>query len=457
MNLKHVLVVIFASGLVSCHQPVPTPIESITISVPYELDSLDPHEHNTISDFTIASHFYEPLVRTDAQLRVRPCLAQSWESPDPLTWVFRLEPAVKFHSGKVMRAEDVIYSIRRLLESRTLEMRGRVGNVQEVIEIDPSQVMIRMKRPIASFLSQLNFVLIVPAGSTSESLRQKVDGTGPYQLVDRENGTLIRMRRNDKYWGVQPPLKIVTFLLSRTHDQAMMDLVSGTCRLIQSNDKEMKEEASRRARFRVFEHDSLFIKYLSYDVARNATPYCSAKSNPFKSLLVRKAIQLAIDRPRLVAGLATSAIPATQPIPDFVFGFDPEIKVPAYDPAEAASLLARAGFHGGFDVTLHVRRILQQSAELIKQQLAAIGIRVIVKALPDHEFFNAVDKRDASLFLTRFGCVTGDAGDLLEDTIHSQDPTGRFGISNYGGYDNPEVNRLIEQCAAASNAGARLR
>src|SRR5437016_14050152 len=95
-----VAAVVFAT--ISCKRPPePQPARPVLrLTLPYEPETLDPHQRNFLSDFAVASNFYEPLVLTDADGRVRPGLAWRWESPDSLHWIFHLRPGVNFHSGR---------------------------------------------------------------------------------------------------------------------------------------------------------------------------------------------------------------------------------------------------------------------------------------------------------------------------------------------------------------------
>ncbi|MEW6364835.1 MAG: ABC transporter substrate-binding protein [Acidobacteriota bacterium] len=432
-------------------------LDSIVISVPYEPETLDPHASYTISDFATASHFYQSLVRTDAQLRIHPCLARSWRTPDPSTWILDIEPSVTFHSGKQLSSSDVAYSIQRLLDHPELEVRTLMSNVADVRATGPLQVTIHLRRTQSVFLNKLLFVSIVPENSSSETLRDREDGTGPYRLVEWRKGRQISMQRYDEYWGRTPALRDVTLLLGRTPEQVIRDMGSGRSAFVQSNDVRLARTVKAHGGYHILQHDSIFVKYLGYDLMRDDTPYCSAKPNPFRNRAVRQAIQLAIDRDSLVRDLAAPATPAAQPVPSFIFGYDPSMPLPHCDPAEARRLLASAGFPRGFEVTLHSRQILRATADLVRQQLAPVGIRVEVKLMQDPEFFDALNNHDASFFLSRFGCATGDASDVLEACIHSPDPVGRYGGSNYGRYRNPTIDRAIEDCAKAIDPQERKR
>jgi len=450
-------ILLVAALCAACRLRNSAPDEGVLISVPYELETLDPHLRNTASDFAINAHFYEPLVSADTQLRMRPCLAESWDNPDALTWIFQLRPSATFHDGKPLKARDVVYTFRRLMASTTLEMRARASNVADVKAIDAGQVLVRTRGPLGAFLNQISFILIVPDGFNPVGVARTENGTGPYVLKEWKAGDSIQMARFDGYWGEPPAMKRVSFSLARTAEEALTDVKSGRYQLVHCNDKRLVPLAGGYGSYDIKIRESIFAKYLSYDVSRDETPYCDARPNPFKNPLVRRALNVGIDRARLVAGLSTAAIPAGQPIPQFVFGHDPTLTVPVYDPQEARVLLRQAGYPDGFAVTLHTRQMLQQTAELIREQLAGIGVRVSVKALGDPDFFSALDRRDATFFVSRFGCVTGDASDVLEVCMHSLDASGRYGTVNYGDYSNPVVDRAIEESSRAPNPEARQR
>lgn len=440
----------------SCDRASPPETHAIRIAVPYDVSTLDPHARDTLSNLAIDSHFYEALVTADPDMNVRPGLAASWESPDNSTWIFRLRPSVRFHSGRPLRSADVVYSIDRLLGDSRLEVAGYVLYLTEVSAVDPLTVRIRTTRPPGVFLSKLRFVSVVPEGSTSGELAERADGTGPYRLERWRSRQLVGMRRNEDYWGPKPELSEVEFLLNRSSEQAVEDLLAGRCQLAEISAKPLEARVQAAGRFEILRRPSLFLKYLGFDVYREVTPYANVKPNPFRKKAVREAIHLAIDRRRLVSQLATEAVPATQIVPSsYVFGFDPRIPAPLHDPARARTLLAEAGLGRGFRATLHVRKIFPEAAYLVRDQLKEVGIDLEVAVLGDEDFFELARRREFSMYLTRVGSGTGDASDILENALHSLSADRSLGYSNYGGYANREVDRAIEESARLESAPAR--
>jgi peptide/nickel transport system substrate-binding protein len=441
------LAALLALSLVYCRGEVSHKPTSINIAVPYEIDTLDPHAKTRLSNYATCSNFYEPLVATDASNKILPRLAQSWENPDGYTWVFHLHQDVHFHNGKMMNAQDVVYSLERVIQHPELEVRTYLNDVAEVRAVDALTVLVKTKTPLAIFLNKLNNVLIIPRGAADSTLGTIVNGTGPYRLQEWSRGNFIRMERNEDYWGKKPALKQVTYYLDRDADMALSDLVSGKCQLAQYNSKKLESVIRSTGKFDILREDNYFLKYLSYDVSRDVTPYCDARPNPFKNPLVRKAIQLGIDRRSLVEELPTYAVPADQPVPPFVFGYNPGIKMPEHSIPAAKELLRRAGYPNGFKVTLFVRHILQDTGALIRRQLGEIGIQTDVRFIPDPEFFKMLDANDFTFFLSRVGATTGDASDILEPQLHSRDAKDGYGVRNYIGYSNPAIDSGISASA----------
>jgi peptide/nickel transport system substrate-binding protein len=352
---------------------------------------------------------------------------------------------VHFASGKSFDADDVVWTFHRLMSESALEMTGYVLYVTDVATLDPLTVRIRTTSPVSTFLNKLRFVLIVPKDAKAEDLAGKPDGTGAYELVAWEKGVSIRMRRSTRFPELREMPPEVEFHLDRSPELAVEDLLAGRSEIAQCRSR--RAEAAVPKRYQVARRPSIFTKFLGFDVAHETTPFVPGRKNPFKSWQVRRAIHLAIDRKSLVDGLSHAAAPANQPIPPTIFGFDPALPAAAFDLAQARSLMAEAGVAGGFDVTLHVRKQFAEAAEVIARQLRELAIAVTVKPLPDEQFLSEMSHHEYSMYLSRFGCPTGDASEILDIALHSFDPAKKMGINNDGGYSNPEVDRAIEASA----------
>mgnify|MGYP001767071281 CR=1 FL=1 len=438
----------------SCTRPAPVE-EPYTISVPYDLDSLDPGARNRLSDFSLLSNFYEPLVVTDANLSVRPALALRWSNPDALTWLFELRPGVRFHDGSLLSASDVVWSFERFRGPSALEMSGHISGIRDVRARDQRTVEIRTSAPVGILLNKLRFILIVKSSEDHPLLEERVNGTGPYRLASWQRGEAMALERNEDYWGPRPALRHVRFALNRSARVALEDFRSGRSRFVQSNATSTEVALRAEPGVELRRNSSVSVKFLYFDVDREESADVVGGRNPFRDPRLRRAVSLAIDRAELVRRLSLPAAPASQLVTPNIFGHDPERKPLACDPREARRLLAEAGWPRGFELRFPARELFSEAAVLVAEMLARVGIRARVEPLSEAEWFEAMTERRFSLTLSRFGCPTGDASDLFENLLHSRDPGGTMGLANYSRYSNPEVDRLVGEAARTHEMSRR--
>ena len=445
----------FALAAAACGSPRAPFGDVVRISVPHEVVELDPHARNQLAAFSIVSQIFEPLVTTDASMQIQPCLASRWENPDPSTWIFHLRENVRFHGGETFDAGDVVYTLDRLLRTPGLEMTGYLLYIDSVSAIDARTVRIRTTKPLAVLLNKLRFISIVPRGATRAGLNAHPDGTGPFRLAEWIPGKLLRVVRNEAYWGPRPAVREADFRLDRSPAGALSDLLEGRADMAQINSKRLRLALAGTRRFRTYRRTSIFVKYLGYDFAHDAPEGVTPAPNPFRDRRVREAMNLAIDRRRLIAALPDDAVPASQLVPPFIFGFNPRIGEAPYDPARARALLAEAGFSGGITAPLLTRKLFAEPAAEVAAQLARVGFHLNLRVVPDPEFFAIANAGRSPFHLSRFGCLTGDISDILDNVLHTLDPVRHFGIHNYVGYGNPELDRAIEASAEMQGINAR--
>ncbi len=423
--------------------------------MPYDLDSLDPGARNRLSDFSLLSNLYEPLVVTDANLSPRPALAVRWSNPDALTWLFELRPGVRFQDGQPLTAEDVVWSFERLLGSRGLEMSGYVSSIRSVRARDGKTVEIRTAAPVGILLNKLRFVLVVRRGDDSPALSGRVNGTGPYRLVSWKRGETLNLERNEAYWGPRPALGRVKIVLNRSADVALQDFLSGRSLFVQSNAKSTEIALRRETGVELRRNSSVSVKFLYFDVAPDTSTDVIGGKNPFRDVRVRRAVSLAIDRAELVRRLSVPAAPAHQFVTPFIFGYDPSRKPIPYDPREAARLLAEAGWPDGFELQFRTRGLFTEASLLVAEMLGRVGIRARVTALSERDWFQAMNESRFSMTLSRFGCPTGDASDMFENALHTQDRDRAIGLTNYARYSNGDLDQLVDQASQTLEMGPR--
>lgn len=326
-------------------------------------------------------------------------------------------------------------------------MAGHVSAIREVTARDARTVEIRTSAPVGILLNKLRFILVVRRGEDYPALKTRVNGTGPYRLVSWERGTALTIERNEDYWGTRPALGRLRISLNRSAGVALDDFLAGRSLFVQSNSTATETALRKMPGVEMRRNSSVSVKFLYFDVAKDDSRDVAGGRNPFRDPRVRRAVSLAIDRAELVRRLSMPAAPANQLVTPFIFGHDPARKPLPYDPREAERLLAEAGWPGGFELRFRTRGLFSEAADLVAGMLGRVGIRARVTSLSEPEWFEAMNGRSFSMTLSRFGCPTGDASDLLETLLHTWVPARTIGQANYTGYSNPEVDRLVETAA----------
>lgn len=413
----------------------------LRIATSYELNGLDPHREDTLSSSALLSNVYEPLVGSDPDMKLVPRLARTWENPDPCTWVFHLREGVAFHDGSILDAADVVASMERVRSDPSLEMNKKLRGVDAVVARDAGTLEIRTLEPDRTFLQRLTGVMILPRRSARGAPMGV--GTGPYR-IETWDAAHLRLARHERYWGAPPAFPRVEYALGLDAETALASVLMAGADLAETQGRRV---ARLDDRYRVERRESLYTKYLGFDLARARTHSVAGRPNPFRNLRVRRALHLAVDREALAAALSTDAVAAAQPVPRFVFGFHAGLPAPHPDLARARGLLREAGLQDGFDAKLLTRRILEEPARLVAEAVLPLGVRFHVETLPDGEFFETLRRGEAGVWLDRVACISGDAYEFLADFLHSRDPGRRLGSANDFGLADAELDRVIERTA----------
>jgi peptide/nickel transport system substrate-binding protein len=403
---------------------------------------LDPHLHNEFRTYSVLSNVFEALTSLDAALGIHPALAESWTSPDDATWRFHLRPGVRFHDGRPLTSRDVVFSFERARRHPHSEFASYLVAVKSVAAVDDLTVDVVTDRPCATLLSRLAFVLIVPEASPDEIDRPV--GTGPYRLASADREGEFVLRAFGGYWGPRPAEPEVRFVVLYEGDEGVKSIRTGQVDILAEATPEEAAALAGARDVRVFSEHSPSVDFLSMRVDDPA----------LADRRVREAISLALDRPALVREVvAGRGEPAGQLVSPSVFGFDPEIKPPRRDLAEARRLLAEAGHREGIDLTLEFRE--GRRMEPIRRQLAEAGIRVRLAPRSLAALLTRRASGEARFSYGTFLCDSGDASDLFDGALHTRDTARGFGDSNRLAYSNVELDALIEAAGTETSLLAR--
>lgn len=455
-------------GAVACRHDPPAPRwDTIAVLHERDVEGLDPHTAGTLwQTQTVLANIYEGLVGIDAGMRIVPALALEWTTPDDTTLELRLRPAVRFHDGSVLTADDVTFSLERARGHPRSVLRATLRDVVGVEAIG-DRVRIRTRQPDASFVSRLRDVAIVSRACLArvgdEGLDRTSCGTGAYALAAHVTGLGVDLVRHEAHWDGPPAIPRARFLARAYGDPTLGTLITPTTRIAFFVRPATALFAQAQRENVLHEGSGLGVSYLAFDLRGPTTPTVTlpdgSHRNPFLDARVRRAVALAIDHADLNRRIyGGRAVEATQLVPGVVYGYDRDIPARPTDLALGRRLLVEAGYPQGFAVELDTRQMMLRYGDPVHDQLTALGLRVQLNRLTEDEFFRKVQDGRSSLFVLRFSCRSGDAQELLDKWAHSKNPAEGLGTANFA-WDHsplPGLDEQIEDARRELRPAARL-
>lgn len=329
---------------------------------------------------------------------LRPGLAEKYEiSEDGLTYTFHLRVGVKFHNGREMTADDVKYSLDRVTLPATQSpgsgffgsikgydamVGGTATSLAGVTVVDPLTVKIELSRPDATFLHvmAINFASVVPKEAVEAAngdFGKMPVGTGAFKMKEWTLGQSLVFERNTDYWRAgEPYLDQITYEFGQEPIVALLRLQNGEIDIpgdgiAPAKFAEVMGDPAQKAR--VVTGDVLHTGYITMNVT----------AAPFDKVEVRRAVNMAINKTRIVQVVNNRAVPATQPLPPAMPGYTKDYAGYPFDVEGAKKLLADAGFPDGFETDLYAMNTdpNPRIAQAIQQDLAAIGIKANIQSL----------------------------------------------------------------------------
>lgn len=435
------------------HDAVAGSRDTLVYAMASDVVGLSPTLTNDRVSSSVINQIYETLFRRNPDTnQIEPLLAVSYETPDPNTWIIRLRQGVKFHDGTPFNAEAVKFTFDRLRDPAVGAPRASLLQPVESIEVrDEYTVVIKTRYPYGAFLAALTHVNSAIESPSAVrrygNLMNNPVGTGPFRLRERVPGDRIVLEANPDYWGGPPRLKQIVFRVVPEAATRVNLLVTGEVDFLDNVPPELVPVLEANPDIVVQRSRGSAVQYLGFN----------HQKSPWNNLLVRKAVQMAIDVDQIVALLEGQGYASAGVIGPMVFGYQPSIeeRAPRYDPAGARRLLAQAGYPQGFSTELWYSAndpVAERVATVIQSMLGQIGIRVQLRAMEWGAYLNATRDPKHDLYLLGWTNVTQDGSELVYPNLHGDN----MGASNRSFYNNPEVNRLIEESRRVTDQRARL-
>ncbi len=329
-----------------------------------EPTTFDPDLVQDGTTIDLLQNVYEGLVEWTPQNTLAPAIASSWTvSKDGRTYTFKIRPGVKFHSGKTVTADDVVYSFTRSLDPKLASPvgitymgdivgaaafeSGKIPSLPGVKAIDADTVSVTITKPKAYWINVLTYptAYILNKDSVNKDPDGKItdqneDGSGPFTVESYVRGQAVDLKAYPSYWAGAPKIDgihrpIITDANTRhnlyvTGQLDMVDLSAGTV-----SDDEKNPALKDQIVF--------WPRAATYYIGLNQKMY-----PPFKDVRVRQAFAYATDKAKIIQLVFNGHRDVAEDIlPEGIKGHDPEFKGIPYDPTKAQALLTAAGYPAG--------------------------------------------------------------------------------------------------------------
>ena len=429
-----------------------------------------------LENYTVALNVFDRLVEVRGDndaLELEPSLADSWEvSEDGLRYSFHLREGVRYSNGAELTTDDVRYSFERLITNPASVhgdlVMGVVG-AEELSEgkadslagfevIDDHAFAITLAEPSAAFLASLS----TPAASILDQETthdagdafghdvRKTVGTGPFVLEDWEEGKSIVMEANRECWSGSPACPGLKMLFYSESDALQEMFAQGKIDILDLDKLGMDAEYLLRGA----DHQRNIVKGrrvgITY-IALNESQY------PLGDVRVRKALQLALDRPALLRATADVEGRVENGIlPTGLLGHNEELADIPFDPQQATELLAEAGFDDGFEMEVSyplsapqsVRDLLSLAASMWRE----IGIRVFVVGVAPDEFAERRSAGELTCYAATFSADYDDPKDFMQPFFGSAENSAARSLC----YDDEDVMERVRLADAIVDEAWRI-
>jgi peptide/nickel transport system substrate-binding protein len=401
-----------------------------------------------ITPFGILYALHDAVVRPLPGERMGPALAESWsESPDGLTYEFKLRPGLKFHNGDPCTAEDVVFSFTRYKGVGAAELKAKVKNVEVV---DARTVRFHLHQSWPDFMAFYGTTataagVVVPkkylAQVGEDGFKQHPIGMGPYKFVSHTPGIELVLEANEAYWRHPPYIKRIIMKGVPEGTTRLAMLKRGEADIAFALEGEVAEEVKRDPKLQLVDTRHASIQWL--DFAEQWDP-----KSPWHDKRVRLAANYAIDRQAINEAACLGFCPPTAVIIPRVMDFALQTEPLPYDPKKAKELLKEAGYPNGFDAgDLAPIPPFYIVGESVVNYLNAVGIRVKMRTMERAAFYTAwKEKKLPGLSIVGAG-ASGNAATRVEAFIYSK------GTYAYGGY--PDIDELFQQQAVERDKAKR--
>lgn len=434
-----------------------------------DITTLNPVLSTSRYDRIVAAYLFTPLIQLDSNLLPAAGLAESWTmSADGRLYTFQLNPKATFSDGRPVRASDVVFTLRKIVEPEVEAQMVAAGfdllDLTRTRAVGDHTVEVGFREALSSQLLQFNNVLVLPEqvysqGDFRTAFTEKAVGSGPYRLLRWVPGKEVVVQRRQDYWGQNPWIDTVVFRVILNNATAWNAARTGELdETPLQSDLWLREQKNPTLGRRLH-----FLRF--YGLAYNYIAW-NARNPLFSDKRVRRALGMCLDTKSIITSLYGGTARAMNGhfVPE-QWAYNPSVPIIEYDPAGAKQTFTSLGWldtngdgildRGGkpFRFALTVLGGSTQAltiAQSFQSTLRQVGIEADIAVL------------DGAVAIQRILAGNYDAAYLSWDLDPDPDPFALFHSTqipprgqNFVYYASPQADELIERGRREMRQSAR--
>ncbi|TKT75890.1 ABC transporter substrate-binding protein [Aquamicrobium sp. LC103] len=449
MRLNKLLIAaLTAATTLSLAAPMAWAKDMLVIDFVGEPNSLDPHVQWNPDSFNVYRNIFDNLITRDDEGKIAPQIATEWKYLSDTKVEFKIRDDVKFHDGKPLTAEDVVFSVKRITDPAFASPQlGQFNQITDAEAVDPTTVVLTTAGPYPVLLAQLTKLSIVPKhiveAVSKDEFNLKPVGSGPYKFETWNRGVEVILARNDEYWGPKGAFPKASFRAVPDAATRVANLQSGISDLVTNIDSDLASQIDASGNGKVVSARTERVAYFAMNVQKA----------PLDDPRVRLAIAHAIDKEGIVEGiLGGYEAPVDELASPAHFGWIDGIEAAQYDPEKAKEILAEVGDAAKTEFSILTAPVYDQRVvQAIQQMLADVGLNAKIEMTDMGNWMQRMQSGPESIPQTsfsRWSCGCQDADGILYPLLHSS--------SGWANVKDQKLDEVLDAARSTIDSGNRL-
>lgn len=419
-----------------------------TVDLVNEPSSLDPQMQWNPDSYYVYRNVFDNLVTRSDEGEIIPQVATEWKQVSPTEMEFTIRDDIKFHDGEALTPEDVVYSVKRIIDPALKSPQlGQFNQITDAKVSGDNKVTLTTNGPYPVLLAQLVKLSIVPKHVVekvgNDAFNLSPVGSGPYKFVSWERGVKVTLEQNADYWDKEGPFKTVIFRAVPDAATRVADLQTGTADLVVSLDSDQAAQLEGAFDAAALTALTERVAYLGLNPTRP----------PLDNVKIRQAIAYGIDKQGIVDGiLGGYGKVVGELLSPAHMGWSGKVEPYPYDPEKAKALIAEAGDVAKEKMSFATAPVFDQRiVQALQQMMVDIGLNVEIDMMDMATYLKNAQLPIAErpyMGFGRWSCACQDADGIMYPLLYS--------TSNWSRYNNPEMDKLLDAARSTLDESERL-